>query len=343
MPKGEISMAESAAIDYGILPVGKTKRDLSLARQWILCIGGPKIGKTTTWSKAPGVLFLKTEEGQGELELAGLSIADEIERTPTGPGKYKEKFIGRSGWETIKTAIHDLEHRQHEYHTVCIDTGEGAYDRCRKYHCVMNGVEYENDGVFGYGKGVNLIERDFAETLQWLRRLPLGVIIISHTVEREFNDDFGKAYTKIVTALPPRAMKVVNGMVDMILYFTLDGKGNRIIKTQPTAYYDAGSRISGLPETVPMDYGEFAQAYYRATGTGPDGKAQLLERIHKGENVLGVAKIDSFDVERRRGNARTKHAGNEDLNECEVGQLEKYLRYLTKKYRTGGKNDGTSA
>jgi hypothetical protein len=59
--------------------------------------------------------------------------------------------------------------------------------------------------------------------------------------------------------------------------------------------------------------------------------------------MLAISKIDSFDVERRRGNARTKHAGNEDLNECEVGQLEKYLRYLTEKYKTGGTSDGKGA
>jgi len=264
-----------------------------------------------------------------------LRISDEIKRTATGPSTVKESFIGRSGWETFKTALHDLQWRTHPYQTIIVDTAEMLWLRCVRYHTITHGVEHENEGALGYGKGLDLIARDFADTLAWLHRLPLGLILISHSEEREYTLPDGKTKrTRIVCNLPKRALQVVNGMVDLILYASFEGD-QRVLKTRANPNYDAGSRVVGLAETIPMSYEALVSAYTAAINGSENHvntKATLIRRIFEGETLLAKEHVDGFDVEKRRNNSREKHAGVIDLKQCSLVQLESYLQHLQAKY-----------
>lgn len=329
--------------DPGCLPIKPRRSVRDLWERSALWHGQPKIGKTTLAAQFPNPIFACTEDGLGDLEVFEKSIQDTIKCTPSGKNQFTEEFVGPSGWETFKTVIHDLYNRDHSFQTFIVDTVDNLWLRCVKWHTVHHKVEYENDGALGYGKGGNLICRDFADTLAWAKRLPMGLILISHSQDKEYTDSQGKKKSRIVCTLPNKAMQVVNGMVDLIFYFTYEGD-RRVIKTKSGPNYDAGSRIGTLAETIPMSYDAIIEAHTIATkGSVGNAKQSLVERIHKGESALANAKIDTFDVPKRRDQSRAKHAGNTELEECTLSGLEAYLQHLAVKFKKGQKDNGTDA
>lgn len=331
--------------DIGILPTKPRRSTRELWERSALWHGQPKIGKTTLAAHFPSPVFASTEDGLGELEAFEIPVYDNISRTPTGRNEFKEEFNGPSGWEKFKTMLHDLEHRDHGFQTLVVDTVDNLWLRCVKWYTVHHGVEYEHDGSLGFGKGSALIVRDFADTLAWAQRLPLGLILISHSEEKETTDfKTGKKSTRVTCTLPRKAIQVVNGMVDLIFYFTFEGM-DRVIKTRSTPLYDAGSRIGTLPETIkPLTYDAIVEAYTVAgNGTNASAKQTLIERIHKGEQMLAESKIDNFDGMKRRDNSREKHAGRTELEECTLAGLETYLQHLAIKFKKGQEQNGTDA
>lgn len=132
---------------------------------------------------------------------------------------------------------------------------------CQKFK-----IEHESD--LGYGKGYALINNEFYRVLNKLSLLPYGLILISHSQEKELETRTGKL-TRIVPTLPEKARKIVLGMVDMILFCDLevtqgaDGKPahRRVIRTKPNVNYEAGDRTGRLPEIIDLDFAKFLQAF----------------------------------------------------------------------------------
>ena len=155
---------------------------------------------------------------------------------------------------------------EHGYQTIIVDTIDNAYGLCAKHVCQKAQKEHESD--FGYGKGYAMVNNEFQRVINRLAFLPYGLILVSHSTQKEVDDPTG-SYTKSVPTLPDRARKIVIGLVDMILYCDLDksvdesGKVTyqRVIRTKPNQGYEAGDRTGRLPATLPLDYAEFKKAY----------------------------------------------------------------------------------
>lgn len=304
--------------------------------------GQPKIGKSTLAAQYPNVIFADTEQGLGSLDVPAVELRDEIKRVPTSKTSYSEEFVGIPSWERFCTLVDELGKRDHEYQTLVIDTVDQLWLSCVKWHTVHYGVSYENEGNLGYGKGLALITREFSDWLRRAHSLPMGLILISHSTEKEFTKPNGKKDTRIVCTLPSKAMQIVNGMVDLIFYFTFDG-GKRVIRTKAAEGFDAGSRIGTLPDMIDMSYEAIATAFTAAVNGGDPTKAkqELISRIHKGEQVLADAKVDEFHIEKRKINSRKKHAGSENLSECDIRGLESYLQHLQTKYQEAQNGNGS--
>ena len=111
--------------------------------------------------------------------------------------------------------------------------------------------------------------------LNKLAFLPYGLILISHSQEKEIETRTGK-HTRIVPTLPDKARKIVIGLVDLILFCDLemkpgeDGKPSwqRVMRTKPSPNYDAGDRTGRLPEVIPLDFPTFIKAFSN-TAAGP--------------------------------------------------------------------------
>jgi len=224
-----------------MFPTQKTKPKASLFDLTALVYGPSKIGKSTWCSNAEKALFLATEPGLNALEVYQSNI---------------------TCWEDLLQACQEIAEGKHDFKTIIIDTVDNAYRMCSDYMCKKFKVEHESD--LGYGKGYALINNEFQRVLTKLAFLPYGLIMISHSQEREIETRTGKM-TRIVPTIPEKARKMVTGLVDLILYCDLDMKTgedgkpiwSRVMRTKPSPNYDAGDRTGKLPEMIPLDFPSF--------------------------------------------------------------------------------------
>ena len=111
------------------------------------------------------------------------------------------------------------------------------------------------------------MSNEFQRVLIRLAMLPYGLILVSHSMDREYETRTEK-YIRTVPTLPEKVRKMVVGLVDMILFCDIetaqdkDGKAviRRVMRTKPSKTYDAGDRTGLLPETLPLSFAEFAAA-----------------------------------------------------------------------------------
>jgi len=231
-----------------ILPTAKTQPKPDLADLTVLVYGQTKIGKSTFCSQSESALFLATEPGLNALDVYQAPIQT---------------------WEDLRNACGEVEKGGHPFKTVIIDTIDNAYKFCTDYTLKKYKVEHESD--LGYGKGYALVNNEFQRVLTKLAFLPYGLFLISHAKETEI-DTRTEKYTRVVPTLPDKARKIVLGMADMVLFCALDvteGEGKektfqRVIRTKPSLYYEAGDRTGRLPETIELDFQKFMDAFTTA-------------------------------------------------------------------------------
>ncbi len=231
-----------------MLPKDKTGPKSNLADLSALLYGPTKAGKSSMLAQAEDALFLATEPGLNHLE---------VYQTPI------------NAWEDMLTACAEIASGQHPFKTIVLDTVDHAYRLCVEYVNKKHKVEHESD--LGFGKGYALINNEFYRVLNKLAMLPYGLFLISHSQEREIETRTGKV-TKTVPTLPDKARKAVLGLVDLVLFCDLeptpgpDGKmtWRRVLRTKPTAHYEAGDRTGKLPPTIDLDYAKFVQAFESA-------------------------------------------------------------------------------
>jgi hypothetical protein len=228
-----------------MLPKTKTQPKNALSDLTALVFGPSKIGKSTWCSNAENALFLATEPGLNALEVF---------QTPI------------TCWEDLLQACAEIAEGKHAFKTIVIDTVDNAYKMCADYVCKKFKIEHESD--LGYGKGYALINNEFGRVINKLAFLPYGLILVSHSQEREIETRTGR-HTRMVATLPDKARKMVTGLVDMILFCDLEMKPGedakptwqRVMRTKPSPNYDAGDRTGRLPEVIPLDFSRFMKAF----------------------------------------------------------------------------------
>lgn len=228
-----------------MLPTQKPPPKPNLHDLSVLVYGPHKCGKSEFCSQADSALFLATEPGLNHLEVFQQPI---------------------STWDELLVAARDIAEGKHAFRTVIIDTVDNAYRMCAEYICQRNKIEHESD--LEYGKGYSLVNSEFHRVLNKLALLPYGLFLVSHSQERDIETRTGK-YTKVVPTLPDKARKLVLGLVDIILFCDLepttgpDGKPvyRRVLRTKPSAAYEAGDRTRRLPEVIDLNFPAFVAAF----------------------------------------------------------------------------------
>ena len=236
-----------------MLPMKKSPPKQDHADLTILIYGPTKIGKSTWCSMFDGALFLATEPGLNSLDVFQVPIMT---------------------WDELLAACGEIAEGKHPYKTIILDTVDNAYRMCSDYVCKKFKIEHESD--LGYGKGYAIINNEFQRVLTKLAFLPYGLILVSHSQEKEIETRTGK-YTRIIPTLTEKARKIVLGMVDMILFCDIEATSDesgktvyrRVMRTKPSLHYEAGDRTGRLPETIDLDYHQFLAAFQAATSAPP--------------------------------------------------------------------------
>lgn len=224
------------------LPSEKTKPKEQIEEYTMFLYGPPKVGKSTFCSRMNNPLFLATEAGLNALEVYQIPIAT---------------------WPEFLEACKLIADGKHQFRTVVIDTVDNLYNFCSDYVCKKAGVQHESD--LEWGKGWDMVNDEFLRAITKLSLLPYGLVMTSHSEEKEIKSRNAPAITKVVPTLSKGARKIVLGMADFILYAepvqTKDGEV-RVLRTKPTENYEAGDRTQrGIPATLPFKYASLLKAF----------------------------------------------------------------------------------
>ena len=237
-----------------LLPQQKTPPQTDPTRLTMLLYARSKFGKSTFAATIPGAVFLATEPGLSHLSTFQVPIPD---------------------WDTFLSACAELAKGDHNFKCIVLDTVDLVFKLCAQHICAKYKVDFEGD--LSFGKGWAMVSSEFQRVMLKLAQLPYGLVLISHTQEKEHETRTGKV-VRIAPTLPDKAAKFVLGLVDIIGYGDFqqetDAEGNktfrRIIRTKPTLYYEAGDRTGRLPDVIDLDYPSFIAAYRQAISPNRD-------------------------------------------------------------------------
>lgn len=220
------------------LPTEPKPRCTDLTQYKFAIYGIPGAGKSTLASKFPGALFVPTEPGLNYLEVHQITDDD-------GNPKICKN------WTEFCQAIRIICATKHDFKTIVIDTVDNALEFCALHTLASRGVEHESDE--GFGKGWNMITREFKKAINHLTNSGFGVVFISHekTGQKET-----KGVKRIHTdmSLSNQGKTFINGLVDFVFFTYVDNDHKRWMQTKATPNVNAKDRTGHLPPVMPIDF-----------------------------------------------------------------------------------------
>ena len=176
-------------------------------------------------------------------------------------------------WKDWKMTVSQLVKKpelQEKFSSICIDTCDEAFKLCEKWCCEQAGVDSVRE-IAAFGAGYKIVDENFASTFRELAYAGYGLIFISHSTEKEFVNDKGETYNKIVPALPNRPFNIINKMVDLIGYIReipVEKEGEierkRYIFFRGDDRFLAKSRFKYIVPRVELTYEDYVNAIYDA-------------------------------------------------------------------------------
>ena len=197
------------------------------------------MGKTTNASKFPNALLLAYEKGFSAL-----------------PGVYAKPM---NSWGDMIKVLRELKDPKvkEKFSTIIIDTADIAFDYAEQYICNANGVT--TIGEIPYGQGFNQLAKEFDSKLRQIVQMDYGLVLISHSVDKTFQNEDGTEYNKIVPTLPNKARLIVSRLCDIVGYSrqidTPEGLQTYLFM-RGTPRFEAGSRFKYTSDKIPFNYQE---------------------------------------------------------------------------------------
>lgn len=164
-------------------------------------------------------------------------------------------------WPEFVAIVNDILKGGHRFHTIGLDLAGDLWRFADLYHGrVKDGMKIPASGMDDYGRSSAKARAAFTGQLGRLLTAPVGVWFLTHL--REKTDKEGQ----LIVYAPDMDKAVhayVMGAVDFVWLAETMQNGRRIVHTQPTEQFEAGSRVP-LPSPLPMNAGEIARAMDRA-------------------------------------------------------------------------------
>ena len=266
-------------MDIDLLGLQPHKVSRDLRGYSVFFYGEPKSGKTTIASKFPDALLLAFEKGYNA--LAGVMAQ---------PINSWAEFI------KVNRQLKDDKVKE-KFATIIIDTSDIAYEYCEKYICNNNGVDTIGD--IPYGKGYELVEKEFDSKLRSIVQMGYGIVLISHATDKVFTNESGEQYNKIVSTLDKRGNRIVTRMADIIGYSRAvtdsEGKDKTLLFMRGTPRFEAGSRFKYTPDYIEFTYENLVNAIADAIDKQAKEDGQELFTDERDNNYIDTSSHLDFD------------------------------------------------
>lgn len=220
----------------------------------IMVYGVPGIGKTTAASKLPNPIFLPTEDGQDELDVA--------------------KFPLMRSFQDVMEALNSLANEQHEFQSLVVDSMSSL-------ELLINGQVCKDANVtdiskIPYGNGPKLAMEyweKFFNAVSWLRdNRNMIVTLIAHPEITKTPNPDGESYDSYAPLLSKKALELFKQKCNAIFFANYKvfvrsvdkgfgqkdhkgvGSGERVMYTSTRPTYVAKNQAQpSLPEEMPFD------------------------------------------------------------------------------------------
>lgn len=240
------------------IPAKKTLGISKLNRLKFLLYGPPKIGKTVTASGFPNTWFLSCEKNYDHVSIFNTDIAS---------------------WKDFKDVVRLICKKNHSFKIIVIDTADLLGTYCVEYVCDKLKIAHPTDAP--WGKGHDLISREFEREVQKLFIAGFGLIFLSHTKTVEFTRR-GMTITRNMPTLPNVLRRIILPKVNVIGYMDtkeiktkIKGKmryvTRRVITFDPDEFVEAGDHTGLLPKELvtykdPKKTYELIKSYFMKGG-----------------------------------------------------------------------------
>lgn len=231
----------------------------------IIIYGGPKIGKSTFAAGAPNAIFISTEEGIDDLDVAHFPLA--------------------RSHQDVLDAIGVLATEEHGYETLVLDSLDWLEPLIWAHLCAAHNVASIELVGGGFGKGyveAAKLWRELIDGLDYLRdHKDMTIVLIAHDESKRMDPPDGEPYNYAGLKLNNKAHGIVTEWADIIGYAheprlvrkddvgfnkkharAIASKSPRQLFVGKNPAYVTGNRFS-LPESVDLEWSAFAQALSR--------------------------------------------------------------------------------
>ena len=236
--------------------ISKTRRAAQPPR--ILVHGGHGVGKSTLGANAFNPIFLPTEEGLSGIETNAFPLL--------------------KSWTEVQEAIHALEHEEHQFGTVVLDSADWLEPLIWAEVCRVAGKKSLED--WAYGKGffeTTPYWRAFLAGMDRLRDRGMAIVLICHSEVKRFDAPDSESYDRYQPKLHKIANALITEWADVIGFAQFEvatkktetgfgatkvrgiGTGRRVLQVVEKPAYVAKNRY-GLPDTLPLDWSALVAA-----------------------------------------------------------------------------------
>lgn len=286
------------------------------------CVYGPEgIGKTTFASMFPDPLFIDTEGGTKQLDVARLD-------TP-------------SSFTMLMQEIQDIINDPGVCKTLVIDTVDWAELLCIREICSTKQLSGIED--MGWGKGYTYLAEEFGRMLNLLSDVVekgVNVVLTAHAAMRKFEqpDELG-AYDRWELKLQKKTAPLLKEWADMLLFanyktivVNVDNQGaqkgknkvqggRRVMYTAHHPCWDAKNRHK-LADELPFEYNSIAHCI---------SDVSILKQIHSAPISQPIQETKTLDMTENIGSDPMDYGVNEQTQEEDIYQgLPKALVDLMK-------------
>lgn len=244
-----------------LLNLQPTKVNTNLSGKTMLIYGNEKSGKTSFCAKSlPDALLCAFEKGYSA--LSGI------------------RPIDVNKWTDFKRIVKLLETKEmkEKYKNIIIDTVDIMASLCEEYICQQNGVKSISEIPFG--KGYNEYTKEMATTLRKITMMGYGLAFTAQKDIKIVKDNRGNDIERLQPMVDKRALKVVNALVDFILYIGQEwdenGVEHRYFYTRNTPFITAGSRFGGMADKIPFTYEALIAEIGKAIESETEGDLNLV-------------------------------------------------------------------
>ena len=226
----------------------------------LLVYGVPSVGKTTFAAQAPNPIFIPTEEGANDLDVAKFPLV-----------KSYDEFVNR---------LRELVKGGHGYETVVIDT-LGALDLLIiKHLCEKEKKGYTALEDWGFGRGPELAKalwNQVCSMLDHLKDQGMTIVMLAHAHVKHFTPPDSDGYDRYEPNFTKKCAALMVGWSDEVFFANFVvrtkqtsagktqgvGQGKRVMFCQERPAYNAKNRLGMKPET------DFTWSEYQDAITNP--------------------------------------------------------------------------